>query len=105
MTKKIVQTKKEVKSIKSVKTTKKPLTQIEKLSNYLTKHGKITRTEAVSMGITSVSSAVNKLRNRGMKIESTTKSVKGKTFVTYSIQVSSCCILLRGQELTCPFFT
>lgn len=75
--------KKAVKSVKAVKAIKKVVPQIEKLSSYLNKHGKITRTKAVSMGITSVSGAIAKLRNRGMNIESTLKSVKGKTFATY----------------------
>ena len=70
---------------KDVKSSKKVVSQIEKLSNYLTKHGKITRTKAVSMGITSVSGAITKLRNRGMNISSSLKSVKGKTFATYTL--------------------
>ena len=70
---------------KAVKSSKKVVSQIEKLSNYLTKHGKITRTKAVSMGITSVSGAITKLRNRGMNISSSLKSVKGKTFATYTL--------------------
>lgn len=73
------------KSVKAVKSNKKVVSQIEKLSNYLSKHGKITRTKAVSMGITSVSSAVSKLRKRGMNINSSLKSVKGKTFATYTL--------------------
>lgn len=68
---------------KAVKSSKKVVSQIDKLSNYLTKHGKITRTKAVSLGITSVSGAIAKLKNRGMNIDSTLKSVKGKTFATY----------------------
>lgn len=70
----------------AVKSSKKVVSQIEKLSTYLTKHGKITRTKAVSMGITSVSGAVAKLRNRGMNITSSLKSVKGKTFATYTLE-------------------
>ena len=71
------------KVVKAVKSSKKVVSQIEKLSNYLNKHGKITRTKAVSLGITSVSSAIAKLKNRGMNINSSLKSVKGKTFATY----------------------
>lgn len=71
------------KVVKIVKSSKKVVSQIEKLSNYLNKHGKITRTKAVSLGITSVSSAIAKLKNRGMNINSSLKSVKGKTFATY----------------------
>ena len=73
------------KAVKAVKSSKKVVSQIEKLSNYFTKHGKITRTKAVSMGITSVSGAITKLRNRGMNINSSLKSVKGKTFATYTL--------------------
>lgn len=73
------------KAVKAVKSSKKVVSQIEKLSNYLNKHGKITRTKAVSLGITSVSSAIAKLKNRGMNINSSLKSVKGKTFATYTL--------------------
>lgn len=73
------------KAVKAVKSSKKVVSQIEKLSTYLSKHGKITRTKAVSMGITSVSGAIAKLRNRGMNINSSLKSVKGKTFATYTL--------------------
>lgn len=73
------------KAVKAVKSSKKVVSQIEKLSSYLTKHGKITRTKAVSLGITSVSGAIAKLRNRGMNIQSSLKSVKGKTFATYTL--------------------
>ena len=70
----------------AVKSSKKVVKKKKKLSAYLTKHGKITRTKAVSMGITSVSGAVAKLRNRGMNITSSLKSVKGKTFATYTLE-------------------
>lgn len=73
------------KAVKAVKSSKKVVSQIEKLSTYLSKHGKITRTKAVSLGITSVSGAIAKLRNRGMNINSSLKSVKGKTFATYTL--------------------
>ena len=73
------------KAVKAVKSSKKVVSQIEKLSNYLNKHGKITSTKAVSLGITSVSSAIAKLKNRGMNINSSLKSVKGKTFATYTL--------------------
>lgn len=64
---------------------KKAVPQIEKLYNYLSKHGKITRVKAVSIGITSVSGAVSTLKSRGVKIETTLKSVKGKTFASYTL--------------------
>ena len=83
--KKVIKNTKSVKSVKAVKSSKKVVSQIEKLSNYLTKHGKITRTKAVSLGITSVSGAIAKLKNRGMNIQSSLKSVKGKTFATYTL--------------------
>ena len=70
---------------KAVKSSKKTITQIDKLHNYLSKHGKISRTKAVSLGITSVSGAVSTLRSRGINIKSELLSKKGKLSATYTL--------------------
>lgn len=78
-------TNKTKKQTKVVKSSKKTITQVDKLYNYLSKHGKISRAKALSLGISSVSGAVIALRNRGVNIKSSLKYVKGKTFATYTL--------------------
>lgn len=83
--KSVAKSTKAVSTKKVAKPAKKQITQVEKVTNYLNKYGKITGTKALSLGITSLPTAVFKLRSRGMKITSSSKTVKGKTVTTYML--------------------
>lgn len=79
MTKKTV--KKEVKSVAK----SKKVTQTDTFVKYLNRYGKISRTKAISIGIKSVNSVVRNLREKGMDIQSSKSTVKGKNQTFYAI--------------------
>lgn len=79
MTKKTV--KKEVKSVAK----SKKVTQTDTFVKYLNRYGKISRTKAISIGIKSVNSIVRNLREKGMDIQSSKSTVKGKNQTFYAI--------------------